>query len=144
MWARSMVFMYRYIVPVSGSDRTVAYRELASGQDCRLQRPVTLYSLRQKFCPFVVLFLELVNVSRKILALLCLVGWLVVASEFFFFLQLVDLPILQATFKGAGCAGGVGFFSRNHLLEFVGAELLVNHLPDDFVGHDGHGGRWCS
>lgn len=28
---------------------TVAYRELASGHDCLLQKPVTLYSLRQKF-----------------------------------------------------------------------------------------------
>jgi hypothetical protein len=33
----------------------VAYRELAKGQDWRLQRPLTLYSLRQKFCSFVVL-----------------------------------------------------------------------------------------
>jgi hypothetical protein len=30
--------------------RTVAYRELARGHDCRLQRPVRLYSFRQKFC----------------------------------------------------------------------------------------------
>jgi hypothetical protein len=30
--------------------RTVAYRELARGHDCRLQNPVTLYSFRQKFC----------------------------------------------------------------------------------------------
>jgi hypothetical protein len=29
--------------------RTVAYRELARGHDCRLQNPVTLYSFRQKF-----------------------------------------------------------------------------------------------
>lgn len=29
--------------------RTVAYREFAKGHDWRLQRPVTLYSLRQKF-----------------------------------------------------------------------------------------------
>lgn len=28
--------------------RIVAYRLLANGQDCRLQRPETLYSLRQK------------------------------------------------------------------------------------------------
>ncbi len=28
---------------------TVAYREFAKGQDCRLQKPLTLYSLRQKF-----------------------------------------------------------------------------------------------
>lgn len=36
--------------------------------------------------------------------------------------------------------GAWNFFSRDHSLEFVRAELLVNHLPDDFVGHDGHGG----
>ena len=30
--------------------RTVAYRELARGHDCRLQKPVRLYSFRQKFC----------------------------------------------------------------------------------------------
>ena len=33
----------------------VAYREFARGQDWRLQRPVTLYSLRQKFFSLVVL-----------------------------------------------------------------------------------------
>lgn len=43
------------MAPVSGSDRTVAYREFAKGQLCRLHNPVTLYSLRQKFWPFVVL-----------------------------------------------------------------------------------------
>lgn len=42
-------------MPVSGFERTVAYRELARGHDCLLQRPVTLYSLRQKFFSFVVL-----------------------------------------------------------------------------------------
>lgn len=42
-------------MPVSGLERTVAYRELARGHDCLLQRPVTLYSLRQKFFSFVVL-----------------------------------------------------------------------------------------
>lgn len=46
-------------MPVSGLERTVAYRELARGQDCLLHRPVTLYSLRQKFFSFVVL--ELVS-----------------------------------------------------------------------------------
>jgi hypothetical protein len=30
--------------------RTVAYRLLASGQDWRVQSPLTLYSFRQKFC----------------------------------------------------------------------------------------------
>lgn len=29
---------------------TVAYLEFANGHDCRLHRPVTLYSFRQKFC----------------------------------------------------------------------------------------------
>jgi hypothetical protein len=29
--------------------RTVAYLELARGQDCLLQKPETLYSFRQKF-----------------------------------------------------------------------------------------------
>jgi hypothetical protein len=32
------------------------------------------------------------------------------------------------------------FWGLAHSLEFVGAELLVNHLPDDFVRHDGRGG----
>ena len=36
------------------SSRMVAYRELAKGQDERLQRPETLYSLRQKFWFFIV------------------------------------------------------------------------------------------
>ena len=35
---------------VPSCSRTVAYREFASGHDCLLQNPVTLYSLRQKFC----------------------------------------------------------------------------------------------
>jgi hypothetical protein len=42
-------------VPVASCSRIVAYRELARGHDCRLQRPVTLYSLRQKFFSLVVL-----------------------------------------------------------------------------------------
>lgn len=35
----------------------VAYRELARGHDWRLHSPVTLYSLRQKFCCFSVLII---------------------------------------------------------------------------------------
>lgn len=56
--------MYKYIVPVSGSDRTVAYREFASGHDCLLHSPETLYSFRQKFCSFVVLFQSKLLVER--------------------------------------------------------------------------------
>lgn len=44
--ARSMDFMYRYILPFSS--RMVAYRLLANGQLLRLHRPVTLYSFLQK------------------------------------------------------------------------------------------------
>jgi hypothetical protein len=51
-------------VPELGWDRTVAYREFARGHDWRLQRPVTLYSLRQKFFSFVVLEKKLA-VSRN-------------------------------------------------------------------------------
>lgn len=63
--ARSMVLTYKYSTPVCGSgsvsalvsvlvhapscSRTVAYLEFASGQLCRVQKPVTLYSFLQKF-----------------------------------------------------------------------------------------------
>ena len=67
LWARSIVFTYRYRMPKShlpvktnlakqkvdylpSFSRTVAYREFARGHDCRLQKPVTLYSFLQKFC----------------------------------------------------------------------------------------------
>lgn len=43
--ARSGVLIYKYTTP--SFSRTVAYRELARGHDCRLHRPVRLYSLRQ-------------------------------------------------------------------------------------------------
>lgn len=36
------------MLPVAGSGLTVAYRELARGQDWRVQKPVRLCSLRQK------------------------------------------------------------------------------------------------
>ena len=45
-------------MPVSGLERIVAYLELAKGQLWRLQRPVTLYSLRQKFFSLVVLLYQ--------------------------------------------------------------------------------------
>lgn len=50
-WALSIVLMYRYILPFSSL--IVAYRLFASGQELRLQRPLTLYSFRQKFCVLV-------------------------------------------------------------------------------------------
>ncbi len=66
----------------------MAYREFARGHDWRLQRPVTLYSLRQKFFSFVVLALLDYEGMRTLL----------------------------------------------DVLELEGAELLVDNLPDDFVG----------
>lgn len=82
-------------MPVSGLERIVAYLELANGQLWRLQRPVTLYSLRQKFFSLVVLlYQELVKLSLR--------GW-----------------------------------AWMHALEFEGAKLLINDLPDDLVrSHD--------
>lgn len=78
-------------MPVSGLERIVAYLELAKGQLWRLQRPVTLYSLRQKFFSLVVLlYQELVKLSLR--------GWVWM-----------------------------------HALEFEGAELLINDLPDNLV-----------
>jgi len=44
---------------VAGSERIVAYRELASGHDCLEQKPETLCSLRQKVWSLVVLSLKL-------------------------------------------------------------------------------------
>lgn len=77
-------------MPVSGLERIVAYLELAKGQLWRLQRPVTLYSLRQKFFSLVVL---LSRVSKIVFE-----GWVWM-----------------------------------HALEFEGAELLINDLPDNLV-----------
>lgn len=42
--------MFEYVNSVPSFSRTVAYLELANGHDCLLQKPVTLYSFRQKFC----------------------------------------------------------------------------------------------
>lgn len=62
--------MNRHRAPVSGSGRTVAYREFASGHDCRLQNPVRLYSFRQKFCSFVLSLREkFILVSLVVLSL---------------------------------------------------------------------------
>ena len=78
-------------MPVPGLERIVAYLELAKGQLWRLQRPVTLYSLRQKFFSLVVLlYQELTRFSWEV--------WVL-----------------------------------THELEFKGAELLINNLPDNLV-----------
>ena len=45
--ALSMLFKHKYSLPFSS--RIVAYLELARGQELLLQRPVTLFSFRQKF-----------------------------------------------------------------------------------------------
>ena len=49
--ALSTVFMYRKQTP--SSSRTVAYWELARGQEDLLHKPVRLYSFRQNFCVLV-------------------------------------------------------------------------------------------
>lgn len=114
--------MYRYIAPVSGSDRIVAYRELASGHDCRLQSPLTLYSFRQKFWFLVVLF------KNKL--------WLAFYLYTCGLYSLSSLSVLVVLYV----CGRRKFFlcadrdrDRN-LLELIGAELLVDNLPNNLVG----------
>jgi len=68
--------------------RTVAYRELARGHDCRLHSPVTLYSFLQKFC----------------------------------------VVVLQKTQTWMSFST-----SRSHSLDFVWAEMVIYHWPDNII-----------